>query len=78
MPSAEPNGGSLPSTLSQRMEHDDDDEYEYAGVSDMTVGPADIPAYVGNMTGCTVMVSCPCIQFKNNNMTLWCILYRGM
>ena len=26
MPSAEPNGGSLPPTLTQRMEHDDDDD----------------------------------------------------
>ena len=26
MPSAEPNGGPLPPTLSQRIEHDDDDD----------------------------------------------------
>ena len=28
MPSAEPNGGSLPPTFSQWMEHDDDDDDE--------------------------------------------------
>ena len=29
MPCAKPNGGSLPPTLSQRMEHDDDDILRY-------------------------------------------------
>ena len=35
----------------------------------------DIAAYVSHMTGGPVMVSCPGIQFKGNNMTLWGILY---